>query len=1619
MYCTFNGKGTIALWDSGAQVCVISKEWWRKNLPGVKLRPLKDLLDDDIELKAANGTPIPYEGWIAIDLEISLDGKTAVHLLVPFLITVNSLAEPLIGYNVIEEVIKGAAQGKPSTLKCAFTDLPSSTIKTLINLIKANNPEDFCEVKLGKADIVIPRGQQVCVPCRVRTGPITKSLNTLFIPDELEDWPKGLEVPEVLLTLPKGSSCKVSIPISNVTGRDIVLKRRTLLGRLELLRTTFSEVPTPFTTTESSRAEINPKPQINQVTALTEVWEPPVDLSSLTPRQQEVARKMLQEESSSFSANDDDIGCAEGLQMDINLSDHEPVQKSYISIPRPLYTEVKQYLQDLIAKGWISKSKSSYSSPIVCVRKKDGTLRLCCDFRGLNQKTVPDRQPIPKMQDVLDGLGGNAWFSTLDQGKAYHQGFMTPESRHLTAFVTPWGLYQWNRIPFGLKNAPAAYQRFMESVLDGLTHNICEVYLDDVIIYSKTFDEHVQNIRQVLQRFREHGVKVKPMKCSLFKHEVRYLGKIVSAEGYRPDPADTAALQTLKEKTPSTVGDVRKLLGMTGYYRRYLQDYSKRARPLFDLLVDPRDKDVKQGKINKSKNQPNKGKGAKGQVPSSTKIKWTPKHQNILNDLIDDLSSAPIMAYPDFSKPFTLHTDASQEGLGAVLYQKQDGTMRVIGYASRSLTVAEKNYHLHSGKLEFLALKWAITEHFRDYLFYAPSFTVYTDNNPLTYILTTAKLNATGHRWVAELADFNFDICYRPGKANIDADTLSRLPMDMETYMASCKEHVSPSAMTAVVKGIMADRSGKTTWSAATGVDPLQVNTIQADIPELGILSLEDIQQGQKDDLPIARMIQYKERHRWPTKRERGGEPAATTSMMHEWNRLQLDDNGILHRETRTKSQLVLPTQYRQAAMKELHNNMGHLGSDRVLQLARDRFYWPHMQSDIEKYVAGCTCLKQKKPPKPKKAPLVNIETTEPFQLVSIDFLHLEKSKGGYEYILVVMDHFTRFVQAYPTKNKSGKTAADLIFNDYILKFGFPKKLHHDQGREFENQLFHQLKKHTGILGSRTSSYHPEGNGQVERFNRTVLGMLRTLAEEEKADWKSHLPKLIAAYNCTRHETTGFSPFYLLFGRHPRLPIDLSFGAATSESTNRPNDYRQFVEDWKEQMKEAFQIANQKAKTGARKGKTYYDRKAGAQDLVEGDRVLIRNLTKHEGPGKLRSYWHQEIHIVKRKLGDLPVYEVMPERGGGRLRKLHRNLLCPCDSLPREVENTPPGKHSTPQKRNLRPRRVQKQDHPALLHGNDRVEEISSEEDDEGHGYFLRPLPGVSTSPSNNSNMDSGIQGDGNPVENGESETEGVDQNQESSVVQDEVEQEEDDGDGGREEDDGEGEDEVDGEVSVGGNEGDEEDHGGMSESHTDASNADNATSVNEQVQQDTSHNRPQRTRRPPTVFTYDQMGTPDPQCMSVNTSHHIGNQHQMNDNQNRLYSSPQQQQWNHPSLPPGITPASFQPMQSTQDRHYQTQYQPPPHLNNPSLISANYLMPPNLSLNQFNPSPAWMQVPFEHPYQVSNQSMNQLPNQPINQLPNQPMNQLPNQSINQLPNQPMNPLLNQPMNQLPNLMAV
>ena len=620
----------------------------------------------------------------------------------------------------------------------------------------------------------------------------------------------------------------------------------------------------------------------------------------------------------------------------------------------------------------------------------------------------------------------------------------------------------------------------MSDCLGPLNHSICEIFLDDVIIFSETFEQHIDRLTQVFQCFRNCNLKLSPKKCHLFRSKVKYVGHIVSVDGIHTDPDKISRIQSWP--IPTNINELRVYLGFAGYYRRFVRNFSKIAKPLNDLLG---------GKVQKSKR-----KGKTKRIVHS-EWKWGDSEQKAFDELRYYLTSPPILSYPDYSKPFILHTDASIAGLGSVLYQVTDGKEHVIAYASRGLTKAERNYHSH--KLEFLALKWAVTQKFHDYL-YGSNFVVYTDNNPLTYILTSAKLDATGHRWVAALAAYNFSLKYRSGKENSDADALSRLP-GLSTDTSEYKE-ITPEVLNVICHNCR----------PLPYMDTISMSMIPVDDDTVSMENLNpsEWRSRQRSD-PIIGLFS-----RSVTQKEKPPLDSITTtegkSILKEFDHLVIR-RGVLYRQVKDEDeeslQLVLPSSWRTDAMKGAHDELGHFGHARGIAVLRQRFYWPHMSADLTDWIKRCErCIKRKSPT--STAPLVSISTTQPLELVCMDFLSLETSKGGFECILVITDHFTRYACAFPTRNMTAKTTADILFNNYIIHYGFPQRIHSDQGPNFESKLIRELCTLSGMVKSRTTPYHAAGNGMTERFNQTLLGMLGTLEPSKKCDWKSYVGPLVA-----------------------------------------------------------------------------------------------------------------------------------------------------------------------------------------------------------------------------------------------------------------------------------------------------------------------------------------------------------------------------------------------------------------------------------------------------------------------------------------------------------------------------
>ena len=962
-------------------------------------------------------------------------------------------------------------------------------------------------------------------------------------------------------------------------------------------------------------------------------------MSEWSPHLQLKAKALLAEYSDIFSKHDLDLGRTSLAKHDIQLTDYTPFKSAYRRIPPHLYDQVKAHLQEMLDLGAIRKSYSPWSSAIVLVQKKDGGIRFCIDLRQLNSRTVKDNYSLPKIEHHLEQLLGATWFTTLDLKSGYWQVELTEEAKPLTAFtVGPLGFFECDTMPFGASNAPATFQRLMDNCLGDLNLKWCVVYLDDIIIYAGSPEEHLERLRAVFDKLRLAGLKLKPSKCTFFQQEITYLGHIVSDKGIATDPSK---IEKVKHwPVPSTVNEVRSFLGFVGYFRKYIKGFSQIAKPLCNLTA---------GLETSSK-----------KAASKIKVKWTEIEQQAFDTLKSACVSAPVLGYADFSKPFILHTDSSLDGLGAVLYQiDENDHKKPIAFASRGLTKSERNYPAH--KLEFLALKWAVTDKFKEYLYGAP-FQVFTDNNPLTYVLTTAKLDATTQRWVAALASYDFEIFYRAGKHNLDADALSRIkwPDELNEILIDRKSYVqiNKEVIDAIFMGVRIPYGFSEILCLQSSIIPSELDNATCG------LNKEQWVKKQQDDTHInlvIEIIQNKLHRKIKNKQLREKYPQVEPYFRY-FPQLLVRDN-LLYRKVHSNKgkdsyllQLVLPKSLQPDALFGCHNEVGHLGRDKSLELLKERFFWPSMSKDLGDHVNSCRkCIARKA--STSKAELCPINVTKPLELVHLDYLQLEPSKGNIENVLVITDHYTRFSQAYPSKTQTAQATAKLLWDNFIIHYGWPEKFFSDQGRNFVSELIADLCRIANVQKIKTTPYHPMSNGQCERFNKTLCDMLGTMSPEDKLDWKSHIGAMTHAYNCTKNASTGYSPYYLMFGRQPRLPIDVKFGLFRNLSTSTFSKSK-YVDRLKKRLDFAFKKAQLAQEKESKRQKQRYDRKAKHILLQEKDLVLVR-VVAHKGRHKIQNRWEDEEYVVVRQPDpSIPVFVVKPI-SGGKERTLHRNLLLP------------------------------------------------------------------------------------------------------------------------------------------------------------------------------------------------------------------------------------------------------------------------------------------------------------------------------------------------------------------------
>jgi len=469
-------------------------------------------------------------------------------------------------------------------------------------------------------------------------------------------------------------------------------------------------------------------------------------IENLDSDQQLQVKQLLTEYQHIFSKSKSDLGCTKLIQHRINTGLAPPIKQNPRPLPQAVRDEVSKEIDRMLDAGLIEKSCGPWSSPIVPCHKADGSIRLAVDYRRLNDVTLKDSYPLPKIQESLDCLKGAKYFSTLDCSSGFHQVPMHPDDMDKTSFTSHRGQFRFNVLSFGLTNAPALYQRLMEYIMSGLQYEILLIYVDDCMVFSKTFDEHIQSLREVLKRFADANLKLTPKKCHLFRLKVNFLGHVVEEKGISPNPEKVSAIKDWP--TPTSVKDIRAFLGVTGYYRRLIKSFATIASPLTKLTQ----KDVK--------------------------FDWTPACQEAFVTLREALTTAPILAYPNSLDPYLLDCDASSYAIGSVLSQMQNGQERVIAYYSRTLSKPERQYCVT--RRELLAVVESVT-HFHQYL-YGVNFKVRTDHSALSWALKLKVPLGQMSRWINTLNMYSYKIIHRPGAKHSNADGLSRRPCDPCSY---------------------------------------------------------------------------------------------------------------------------------------------------------------------------------------------------------------------------------------------------------------------------------------------------------------------------------------------------------------------------------------------------------------------------------------------------------------------------------------------------------------------------------------------------------------------------------------------------------------------------------------------------------------------------------------------------------------------------------------------------------------------------------------------------------------------------------------------------------------------
>ena len=1009
-----------------------------------------------------------------------------------------------------------------------------------------------------------------------------------------EDQP-GLVSPCV--TINKQATGRYLLPIVNNTGKIFNVKNRTVIAFIEHLHRT--DLVEPYTPNSTHTSTVNAKNRqhfhTNTISNHNVAKINNKDKLGCSDKEYNIGNEIdivkynflvytLNKHRKLFVDDIRNLKQTNILQATFNTGHSQPIKQRPYKNPLALQSNIDKQINDMLDAGIVSPSSSPWSSPMVIVPKRDGTHRICIDYRKLNKALVKDSYPLPRIEHIFATLGKSKFFPTLDLKSGYHQISIAPEDREKTAFCTRTSLFEFNCMPFGIASAPAIFQRMISKVLHGIEGKYAMTYLDDILIYSDSFENNLKHIEDIFQRLEKADLCLNKKKCHFVKKEIEYLDHIVSPKGLRPNPEKVRAIQTLD--APTTVKGVRSYLGLAGYYRNFIPKFSSISRPLTKL------------------------------TRKNTRFYWDDDCQEAFDYFKKALTEAPILGYPDVTKPYSLYTDASDYSVGGILTQDTPVGEKVICYVSNQLTSSRLRYPVI--EKECFAIIYCLTK-LRLYLLGA-DVTVYTDHKPLKSLFTAEMKNTRVQRWAILLDEYQVKIKYRQGIHNGRADMLSRIRVEPTQH--EIKESNDIVAVDASIDKIITRFNGH------------NHNLFDQNI------NMTEYQDNDDHCLNIK------------TQLNKGGNEKISSEYV-------IQDNILYHvgKENRFETdpflQLVIPLKLVYTVLECFHDDLGggHVGLEKTYQKIRSKYFWINCYKNVIDYVTKCEVCQRRMLRKHNAELQGHVTPNYPMEIIGIDTVGpFVTSDNGNNYIVTVIDWYTSWLEAYPVQNKEANTIAKVLLERFIPQHGCPRLIISDRGTEYVNEAIDLLSTKMKIKRNITTPYHPAGNGKTERCHRFLNDILaKGVQDKLHSEWEDVLPGALLAMRTCVNESSKYTPYMLMYGRDPILPLD------TLLEPRR----RYYGDEYVPTMLQRLQTAFAHVAINTKKARDYIkrqaDKKARQRLFNEGDPVFLHDPCIKEGQmKKLSSPWRSHYRIIEMIT---PVTALIRNQKSGAYKTVHVNNL--------------------------------------------------------------------------------------------------------------------------------------------------------------------------------------------------------------------------------------------------------------------------------------------------------------------------------------------------------------------------